>query len=150
MTNEKLYELLGDINEKHVKEAREYRKAKKPVWLKWCAVAACLCLVLVGTFVMKPDNGSYTGDDAIVSSGVADVVPMVYVNNILYKQSVKQVSYTEIKPEFIYVGKIESDITNDQSTSFDGVPAENFQANHSIVGAEVYQYDNDIVVHING
>lgn len=46
MTNEKLYEVLGDINEKHVKEAREYRKAKKPVWLKWGAMAACLCLVL--------------------------------------------------------------------------------------------------------
>lgn len=46
MTNEKLYEVLGDINAKHVKEAREYRKAKKPVWLKWGAMAACLCLVV--------------------------------------------------------------------------------------------------------
>lgn len=50
MTNEKLYEVLGDINEKHVKEAREYRKAKKPVRLKWGAMAACLCLVVVGAF----------------------------------------------------------------------------------------------------
>jgi len=48
MTNEKLYEILGDINEKHVEEARGYRKIKKPVWLKWGAMAACLCLVLAG------------------------------------------------------------------------------------------------------
>lgn len=52
MTNEKLYEVLGDINEKHVKEAREYRKAKKPVWLKWGAMAACLCLVVGLTTVI--------------------------------------------------------------------------------------------------
>ncbi len=46
MTNEKFYEVLGDINEKYVEEAREYHKAKKPVWLKWGAIAACLCLVV--------------------------------------------------------------------------------------------------------
>ena len=32
MTNEKLYEVLGDINEKYVSEARVYQKAKKPIW----------------------------------------------------------------------------------------------------------------------
>ena len=35
MTNEKLYEILGDINEKHVYEARAYHKAKKPILVKW-------------------------------------------------------------------------------------------------------------------
>ena len=34
MTNEKLYEVLGDINEKYVSEARVYQKAKKPIWAK--------------------------------------------------------------------------------------------------------------------
>ena len=58
MTNEKLYEVLGDINEKHVKEAREYRKAKKPVWLKWGAMAACLCLVVVGAVNMMTSKES--------------------------------------------------------------------------------------------
>jgi hypothetical protein len=40
MTNEKLYEVLGDINEKYVSEARVYQKAKKPIWAKWGAIAA--------------------------------------------------------------------------------------------------------------
>ena len=53
MTNEKLYEILGGINEKRVEEAREYRKAKKPVWLKWGAMAACLCLMLVAFPVIQ-------------------------------------------------------------------------------------------------
>ena len=34
MTNEKLYEVLGDINENHINEARAYHKAKKPGWVK--------------------------------------------------------------------------------------------------------------------
>ena len=46
MTNEKLYEVLGDINEKHVYEARAYHKAKKSIWAKWGVIAACLCLMI--------------------------------------------------------------------------------------------------------
>ena len=58
MTNEKLYEVLGDINEKRVKEARDYRKAKKPVWVKWGAMAACLCLVVgLAIPVLNPKGG---------------------------------------------------------------------------------------------
>jgi hypothetical protein len=74
---------------------------------------------------------------------------MVYVNDTLYKQSTEQIWYGELKEEFIYLGKIESDVTNDQSIT-DGVPKENFQANHPIVGAEVYQYNENIVIQING
>lgn len=51
MTTEELYEILGDIDERCVKEAREYRTSKKRIWRKWGAIAACLCLVAVGTFV---------------------------------------------------------------------------------------------------
>lgn len=46
MTNEKLYEVLGDINEKYVSEAGVYQKAKKPIWVKWGAIVACLCLMI--------------------------------------------------------------------------------------------------------
>ena len=52
MTNEKLYEILGDINEKHINEAKAYHKAKKPGWVKWGAMAACLCLIVAGAFTL--------------------------------------------------------------------------------------------------
>ncbi len=48
MRKEEFTEVLGEINEKHILEARVERKAKKPVWVKWSAMAACLCLVAVG------------------------------------------------------------------------------------------------------
>lgn len=31
MTSEELYEVLGDINEKYVKDVKEYHKVKKPM-----------------------------------------------------------------------------------------------------------------------
>ena len=127
MTNEKLYEVLGDINEKYVSEARVYQKAKKPIWAKWGAIAACLVLVCVVAIPFFSHNNSVT------TPGIADAAPMIYVNDTLYKQSTSQTSFNELKDDFVYLGVIE-----------------NFQANHPIVGSEVYQYGENIVVGIGG
>ena len=150
MTNEKLYEVLGDINEKHVYEARAYHKAKKPIWAKWGAIAACLVLVCVVAIPLFLHN-----NDSVTTPGIADAAPMIYVNDTLYKQSTSQTSFTELKDNFVYLGVIESDVTNIQGTNdagnyLDGIPKENFQANHPIVGAEIYQYGENIVVGIGG
>ena len=150
MTNEKLYEILGDINEKHVYEARAYHKAKKPIWAKWGAIAACLVLVCVVAIPLFLHN-----NDSVTAPGIADAAPMIYVNDTLYKQSTSQTSFNELKDDFVYLGVIESDVTNFQGTNdagnyLDGIPKENFQANHPIVGAEVYQYGENIVVGIGG
>lgn len=150
MTNEKLYEILGDINEKHVYEARAYHKAKKPIWAKWGAIAACLVLVCVVAIPLFLHN-----NDSVTTPGIADAAPMIYVNDTLYKQSTSQTSFNELKDDFVYLGVIESDVTNIQGTNdagnyLDGIPKENFQANHPIVGAEIYQYVENIVVGIGG
>ena len=84
------------------------------------------------------------------NQGVADAAPMVYVNDTLYIQSSDQKGYPEQKDDFVYLGKILSDITNYQGDGADGIPKENFQANHPVVGCEVYQYGENIVVKING
>ena len=150
MTNEKLYEILGDINEKHVYEARAYHKAKKPIWAKWGAIVACLVLVCVVAIPLFLHN-----NDSVTTPGIADAAPMIYVNDTLYKQSTSQTSFNELKDDFVYLGVIESDVTNFQGTNdagnyLDGIPKENFQANHPIVGSEVYQYGENIVVGIGG
>ena len=75
---------------------------------------------------------------------------MVYVNDTLYIQSSDQKGYPEQKDDFVYLGKILSDVTNYQGDGADGIPKENFQANHPVVGCEVYQYGENIVVKING
>ena len=50
MRKEEFAEVFGEINEEHILKAREESKKKKSVWVKWGAIAACLCLVVVGAF----------------------------------------------------------------------------------------------------
>ena len=113
------------------------------------------------TFVNRPDSEAiprdllYSQGDIPVISSTADAAPMIYVNGTLYKQSADQTSFDELKDDFVYLGAIESDITDLQGNigagnTLDGVPKENLQANRPIVGSEVYQYGNDIVVRIEG
>ena len=48
MTKETLYEVLGDIHEKHIQEAhRSQGMVRKSGWIKWRITAACVCLVAV-------------------------------------------------------------------------------------------------------
>ena len=105
-------------------------------------------------FVRRPDSPAIPREVLYAQGGqavgnIADAPPMVCVDGILYRQSLQQIFYEEKKEEFRYLGTIQSDITNNQSAT-DGVPKEHLQANHPVVGAEVYQYGLHIVVEING
>ena len=53
MRKEEFCEILGDIRENHVTEARADRKAEKPAWITWCGLAACLCLVVLAAFAAQ-------------------------------------------------------------------------------------------------
>lgn len=53
MRKEEFCEIFGDISERHIAEAGADRKVQKPAWLKWGAVAACLCLVVLGAFAVR-------------------------------------------------------------------------------------------------
>lgn len=128
--------MLGQVDEKYIEEAAPGIKAHKKLnWIKWGAMAACLCIVICAVTIpllLQPDE---------VVPG--DLVPMVFVNDTIYYQSKDQESFTEIQGAFDYIGKIESEVSPSQK------PNKELQANHSIVGAEVYQYESNIVVLIN-
>ena len=49
MTKEELFRAIGDVDEQKVAVAgmTMARKKTSPIWLKWGALAACLCLVVV-------------------------------------------------------------------------------------------------------
>lgn len=53
---EKLYDSLTNIREDFVEEAQAAPSAKRPVWVRWCVLAACLCLLVAGAVVWKPWN----------------------------------------------------------------------------------------------
>lgn len=57
MKKEEFCEILGDINEDYIKEAQMIKaKSKHPGWIKWCAFAACMGLMVgLGTLIL-PKN----------------------------------------------------------------------------------------------
>ena len=159
MKREDLYEGFGTLNDNVLKRSEKEEgimmKRNMSKILKIGSFAACLIVTLgVGVFFIggnnTPNVESDTGENNnVVSSTVVDVAPMVYVNDTLFKKSLEEAYYEEMLEKFVFVGKIESDITSSQ-TSTDGVPKENMQANIPIVGSEVYQYGNNVVVKVNG
>ncbi len=57
MRKEDFAEVLSDINEKHIVEARANRSPRKNVWLKWGVIAACLCIAVLIALPHIPDSG---------------------------------------------------------------------------------------------
>ena len=52
MNSKKLFDAMSELDTKYVDEALNYKKkSKKPIWVKWGAVAACLCLVVAAISV---------------------------------------------------------------------------------------------------
>ncbi len=58
MKEERILDALGKVDEKYIKEADPEVKAKRkaPVWTKWAAMAACLCLIVVGAVTIPMFN----------------------------------------------------------------------------------------------
>ncbi len=53
MKKEELFEALEDVDANDVRNAKEYKRHKTPVWVKWTAIAACAAL-LIGAIVGIP------------------------------------------------------------------------------------------------
>ena len=52
METQKLYHSITNIEDKYIQEAQTAKKRKKPVWLKWEAAVACLCLICVSAIII--------------------------------------------------------------------------------------------------
>ena len=103
MNAKKFSDAMSELDSKYIDEALNYKKkAKKPVWVKWGAMAACLCLIVVA-IITVPSMLTPQESDGGAGGTIADAPPMVYVNDTLYKQSTKQTSYNELKDDFVKV-----------------------------------------------
>ncbi len=99
MNNERLYEAMGNISEKHINAAHAFKAKKKPMWVKWGAMAACLCLLAAGITVIsqhdfsKPGAGEY--GDTYGDAGSYSVAVFPASENIADVDSAEVVSLTE-------------------------------------------------------
>ena len=59
MKEERLLKVLSKVDEQYIMEAAPSKqKTSKPVWAKWVAAAACLCLVAGGLFAIARPRGT--------------------------------------------------------------------------------------------
>ena len=52
MKAEDLLELIGEADDKMIEDAGKSAKKKTPLWVKWGAMAACVCLAVAGLFIV--------------------------------------------------------------------------------------------------
>ena len=84
MNAKKFSDAMSELDSKYVDEALNYKKkARKPVWVKWGAMAACLCLIVVA-IITVPSMLTPQESDGGGGGTIADAPPMVYVNDTLY------------------------------------------------------------------
>lgn len=50
MKSNDLLEIIGEAQDEYIKDAADQQKKRTPVWVKWTAIAACLCLIVAGTW----------------------------------------------------------------------------------------------------
>ena len=54
MNAKKFSDAMSELDTKYVDEALNYKKkSPKPFWVKWGAMAACLCLIISSMFLLK-------------------------------------------------------------------------------------------------
>ena len=84
MKKEDLFEAMDGIDEKDIKEAGEYRARKRPVWVKWVAIAACavVCIVLVATVYLAGSGGNMNGHETAASVSVEAAYPSPVSENM--------------------------------------------------------------------
>ena len=85
MNAKKFSDAMSELDSKYIDEALNYKKkAKKPRWIKWGAMAACLCLVIAGIAISQitgvfPDQGAGVDPGGTHPDGVDPVIASVAV-----------------------------------------------------------------------
>lgn len=178
MTKEQLYEVIGDINEKHIKEAENTMKTnKKNNWIKWGAVAACLAIVAVFSISLR----SSTVSDADVSSNAehSSMKPVINFEGVVSENDNNRVTLANgqiiiITEDTVFGGDADTNNTvskdilagnfiqgyTEDDTSSDEITANRIWTNESRTGSggkrvinfegRVIKVENDIVTLENG
>lgn len=141
MKNEKLLDAIGSIDDNLVHNAvHDNFKKKKPVWVKWGTMAACLCILLIGVFTLIPGTRFWVDENEIISEGTLpgalEIYPTVMVNNHLYEWRKGAAIVKELPDDTVLYGDI---------THVEGKAPQNnceFVSTFDITG-EIYTIDNN-------
>ena len=105
MKKEELFRIIGEVDERKVAAAGMAMNTKKkscPVWIKWAAMAACLCLVVgLALNSINPHKGG-----AGTLRGDTEIYPTVMVNGQLYEWRKGEAMCNELPNDSTYYGEI--------------------------------------------
>ncbi|MBE6883745.1 MAG: hypothetical protein E7487_03985 [Ruminococcaceae bacterium] len=107
MTAEQLYDMLGDIEENHIALAGTTNRKKKigtAAWVRWGAVAACLCIVIVLVVILVPET---TPDTVLPSNDTQEGPPHIIVEGHTFYISPHMAVSREIPEGFVFAGEAE-------------------------------------------
>ncbi len=108
MKKEDLFLAVGGVDEQRIAAAGMAVKAKRtaPIWMKWGALAACLCLA-VGLTVLTVSNAlAPNGGAEGTLLGDTEIYPTVMVNGQLYEWRRGAAICSELPNGSMYYGEI--------------------------------------------
>ena len=113
MKKEELFRIIGEVDEQKVAAAgmaMNTKKKSRPVWVKWGAMAACLCLVVVGAFVVPTLQGEHGVVDPQPSGtpGLSIVEPGK--TNLLVANEVESVMSADMDVQLTHYNKLPYDV----------------------------------------
>lgn len=136
MKKEQLYEALGEINENYINDANQTVKKKtRAVWVKWVAMAACLCLVVSGAFVLprlqrdsvEPNPQLSTNPNIGTEQPNNDEITTQPNNkNVLLVNTVDGVAGADMDVQFTYYPDPSEDKSDDVLIQFENVAGLNY------------------------
>lgn len=108
MKKEELFNVIGEMDEQKVAAAgmAMNKKKSRPVWLKWGAMVACLCLVVGLTIptilnTVNPNEGS-----AGTLMGDTEIYPTIMVDGQLYEWRKGAAICNELPNDSVYYGEL--------------------------------------------
>lgn len=110
MKTPKMVDAMSYIDDDLVSNAITYTKAKKRQWVKWVSLAACLCVLLLGTVVWKnmdstqPSTRPPQGGGTL--PGDTDVYPTVMVDGKLYEWRKGRAICETVPEDLVYYGQV--------------------------------------------
>jgi hypothetical protein len=75
MKSDELLEIIGEAQDEYILDARKTHKKQNPVWVKWAALAACLCLIFGMVWYFLAITPAYP-NLVYTAQHIADVFPV--------------------------------------------------------------------------
>lgn len=131
MTNENILDAIGGINENAVQDAKAYKRPKSKRWLKWGAMAACLCLVVGIAIPILHHKGGIDHQDPLQDTAAFELNGKFY----------EVVETPEVLEKYGLPSKITEDLAGDHVAYLKSDGDDSYECTPIETDMELYQYN---------